>query len=554
MGKMGSGYGWILRMAIGGAALLLLDAPRVHAQAAGAAAGASLNRTTIALQRTSHVCNPLGLHAMEEGPPHNFPGASEAIMDLFRPVAPGLVETSIAPGRNPLVPRVFGTDLGVAYEHSDGRLYFHFGDSAFTPIEGFDPAVPQSLNDDVLASTSQTKEPTATRCIDFSIPSLARDAGEFAPITFNGYAKDGGVFLGAGAVPGAGFSTGKFAFAVMPAGQPGICTISETGSNDCAQVGGIEGDVCLPLLAPQFGFCYFGECDLLNPNSPCALRFGSSTLAVRESATNYIAPRVGVHITSPAVLDAYRGHFSVQSTASEVNWKTGNGKVWVIGRDSFWGMPGMSMSPYLLYHPVTAGKLGEPQYFAGMNGNQPIFSPQRTAAQPLYGESKLVNNQSSFGYLPDVDGGTWVMLYGGRVQSVLRPSLEVFVRPVTDAHFYDRNAGIYMRWAKKPYGPWSEPVTIFNPFTAGQGGYCEGMFFDDPEGKTGFTCPASSAAHNARLDRLPASGLAGEYGAALLPRYTKRVGRDGVQIHWLLSTWNPYRVALMKTELSIKCP
>ena len=122
MGKMGSGYGWILRMAIGGAALLLLDAPRVHAQAAGAAAGASLNRTTIALQRTSHVCNPLGLHAMEEGPPHNFPGASEAIMDLFRPVAPGLVETSIAPGRNPLVPRVFGTDLGVAYEHSDGRL------------------------------------------------------------------------------------------------------------------------------------------------------------------------------------------------------------------------------------------------------------------------------------------------------------------------------------------------------------------------------------------------------------------------------------------------
>ncbi len=551
MGNTRSWYGSIPRLGVCAALLLLSSAPQLRAQTA--AAGATLNRTTIALQRTQLVCNALGLHAMEEGPPHNFPGASEAIMDLWRPVAPGLVEASIAPGENPRVPRVFGTDLGAPYEHADGRLYFHFGDSAFTPSEGFDPNL-GVLNDDILASTDQTKEPSASRCIDLAIPSLARDAGEFAPLTLNGYAKDGGFPLGGGAVPGPGFSTGKFVFAVMPVGrQAGVCTISETGTNDCAQIGGIEGDVCLPLLGPANGFCYFGECGL-DPNSPCAFRFGSSSLAVKASATNYVDPQVGVHITSPAVLEPYRGHFGVTSTASEVNWKTGNGKVWVIGRDAFWGMPGMTMSPYLFYHPVTAGRLGEAQYFAGMNGNQPVFSPQRTAARPIYNENKLVPNQTTFGYVPELDGGTWVMLYGGRSQAALRPTLEFFIRPVTDAHFYDRNAGIYMRWAKKPYGPWSEAITIFNPFTPGQGGYCESMFFDDPVGKTGFACSEGTAAHNARLDRSPGSGLAGEYGAALLPRFSKRVGRDKAQLHWLLSTWNPYRVVLMKTDLSIACP
>ena len=144
----------------------------------------------------------LGLTAIDEGPPHNFPGADAAIMDLFRPVAPGLAEASIAPGENPLVPRVFGTDLGWSYEHSDGRLYFHFGDTAFTPIEGFDPNSGQTLNDDVLASTNQTKEPTPGRCIDLAIPSLARDSGEFAPITLNGYAKEGGAFSAPQRCPG----------------------------------------------------------------------------------------------------------------------------------------------------------------------------------------------------------------------------------------------------------------------------------------------------------------------------------------------------------------
>jgi hypothetical protein len=409
-------------------------------------------------------------------------------------------------------------------------------------------------NDDVVASTTQRSIPTATGCLNLSIPSLERDPGEYAPVTFNGYAAAGGAFLGPFAVPGPGFSTGKFAFSSMPnitsAGGPPICTVTEAGNN-CAQTGGIEGDVCLPLLGPNLGFCYFGECGF-DPNSPCALRFSPATLAVRDTSTHYVAPQVGVHITSPAVLDAYRGHFSTKAFASAVDFRTNDGKVWVVGRDSFWGMPGMNMNPYLMYHPVEDGVLGEPQYFAGMSGKNPVFSPDRTAAQPLYLEDKMVTHHASFAHVPDVGGGVWVMLYGGHIQPNQRPALEFFVRPVTDAHFYDPNAGIYLRWAKKPWGPWSPPITIFNAFTPGQGGYCANMYFDDPEGKTGFQCPAAAEARNARLNRVPDSGHSSEYAPVILPRFTKRIDRDKARIHWLLTSSNPYRVMLMRSDFSIR--
>jgi hypothetical protein len=44
--------------------------------------------------------------------------------------------------------------------------------------------------------------------------------------------------------------------------------------------------------------------------------------------------------------------------------------------------------------------------------------------------------------------------------------------------------------------------------------------------------------------------MAEDYGAAFVPGYTSRSQSDArVTIHWLLSTWNPYRVMLMKSEL-----
>jgi hypothetical protein len=40
----------------------------------------------------------------------------------------------------------------------------------------------------------------------------------------------------------------------------------------------------------------------------------------------------------------------------------------------------------------------------------------------------------------------------------------------------------------------------------------------------------------------------GEYAPYLIARYTK-VDADRTTLYWVMSTWNPYQVVLMKTEV-----
>jgi hypothetical protein len=515
---------------------------------------ATLQNVTLA--KTGRVCDLLGLGAVGSVP-FNFPGADASVLDGQRSTLPRIPEASLPAGENPTVPRVFAGDLGAPFEHGDGQLYFTFGDAYGVPSEGIAPHYcspgaeqcgPWAVNDDVFATAASDGWTSDDDCIDLSIERAGSDPEKFRPITWNGYYNDGGAELGPGIVPGPAFSTGRFIFSLMP-GPTLFCSVSR---NDCAAVGGIEGDQCLPAGAGDQGRCYFEACanDAL---SPCGLRLNAMTLAVREQGNNFVTPALGTHITSPDVLSAYRGHFATASFYSQVDFETAQGKVWVVGRDSFWGGPGITMSPYLMYHPVSQGRLEPPLYFAGMNGTEPSFSSDRTAARPIYGEDKLLNQHTSLGYVPELDGGTWVMLYGGHAAAVHRSLIGFFVRPVSDALFYDRNAGIYLRWAKQPWGPWSAPVTIFNPYTSGQGGYCESMYFADAQETTGFHCPFEQAAHNESLNRNAELGTAGEYGAALVPGYTSR-SRDGksVTLHWLMSTSNPYRALLMKSQLSLQ--
>lgn len=91
---------------------------------------------------------------------------------------------------------------------------------------------------------------------------------------------------------------------------------------------------------------------------------------------------------------------------------------------------------------------------------------------------------------------------------------------------------------------------MFNPYVRGQGGCCEQMFFEDPTGQTGFACPADLEQRNRDLNRSAGAGLAGEYGAGIIPGSATTID-DGhaVRLRFLLSTWNPYRVIQLSTEL-----
>ena len=507
----------------------------------------------LVLTETHTQCELLGLGAIGTVP-HNFPGADAVSTARYRlSINPGIVETSLAAGGNAYAPAILGGDLGAPFMHGDGQLYFTFGDAWFESPARSSVCAPNDagctttvMNDDLIGFADPSTLTAASECIGLEMPRVNADAraGDVMPITWDGPGNRGGHALGS-TVPGPGFSTGPFMFLVTSGTSP-TCGATQQA---CAAANGLATDVCKP--DPQgVQRCYFGVCGD-EPDSPCGLRLNPASLLVRTKDSDFTAPQVGVHIASERVLAAYRAHFATVSVFSDVLFESGAGRVWVLGRDTFWGAPGLTMSPYLMYHPVHDGQLEEPLFFAGMQGDEPVFSAEPDAAVPVYDEHQILNAHTSLVFEPELDGGTWLMLYGGHAQPVLRNLIGAFVQPVVDDLFYDREAGVYLRWAKQPWGPWSEPVTVFNPYQAGQGGYCENMYFEDVAGKVAFQCPQPSAAHNEALNRGPGLGMAGEYGAALVPG-SAHVKDGHVTLRWLLSTWNPYRVILQESQFCLQ--
>ena len=118
--------------------------------------------------------------------------------------------------------------------------------------------------------------------------------------------------------------------------------------------------------------------------------------------------------------------------------------------------------------------------------------------------------------------GKWAMLYAcGDTRS--------------DGFISDR--GIYLRTADVPWGPWSGPRLIFDP----EDGYCHFMY--KPVCKANEPNPKDDGWDQ---DAKGLPGVGGEYAPMLLPTYTKVEG-DSTSLYFLMSTWNPYQVVLMRT-------
>jgi hypothetical protein len=99
--------------------------------------------------------------------------------------------------------------------------------------------------------------------------------------------------------------------------------------------------------------------------------------------------------------------------------------------------------------------------------------------------------------------------------------------------------GINARVAQFPWGPWSEPVIVFDPAL----GY--GKFMHVKGANDGLSDPG----------REQDSG--GEYGPYLIDRFTKAVPSTDpntlrAQIYFVLSTWNPYNTVLMTATLQLE--
>lgn len=197
--------------------------------------------------------------------------------------------------------------------------------------------------------------------------------------------------------------------------------------------------------------------------------------------------------------------------------------------------------PHLAVAPMSFfGVQGTWKYYAGTDSNGTVsWSDREVDARelPPFGSS-LEERKYGAGYHRCV--GEFSVQY----DPVLKKWMMLYACADDPKIYNPRNGrGIFLRTADAPWGPWSSPRLVFDPGSA----YCRFMHSQDPS-----RCPPGSPnpadlgwAVNDRHE----SAWGGEYDSFLLPpRYNQY--RDGrLTFYFVMSTWNPYQVVLMRTDM-----
>lgn len=154
------------------------------------------------------------------------------------------------------------------------------------------------------------------------------------------------------------------------------------------------------------------------------------------------------------------------------------------------------------------------RYFSGLDeGGRPTWSSEEEDASALFDQPCV--GEFSVSYNRFIE--KWIMLYNCCCDGATR--------------------GIDLRTADRPWGPWSEPQVLFEPWQ--DGGYCGFMH--------------TNWNHN-RCDDVHDPGREYEWGGEYGPYQFEHlaVGDDTTTtIYFTMSTWNPYTVVLMKATLAL---
>jgi hypothetical protein len=162
--------------------------------------------------------------------------------------------------------------------------------------------------------------------------------------------------------------------------------------------------------------------------------------------------------------------------------------------------------------PADLGDRSRLRYFAGTGPQgQPRWSAREADAVPLFRHD--VVGEFSVAYLKPVK--RYVMLYNSGAPR-----------------------GITMRSAEAPWGPWSGGTVVFDPWR--DQGYGHFMHISAKSKK-----PKDKLSDPKRADE-----WGGEYGPYLMARFTSEsAGR--CRIYYTMSTWNPYQVVVMRSDLKL---
>lgn len=484
----------------------------------------------------------------------------------------------------------YGTDLGFSYRHND-RIEFLFGDS--WSVEGYAPIEASSGAefDDSFGSVALSEFPDGRSITPDNIPILL--LGQ-KPGTNEASAINPGHAMDLGKTPMGGFSAGTVEWAIFNLTKPQACqTDADCGDLSCATGLGTFGapiyeqagltlpcpdgsPFCVSETIPDprnkgSGVCIdptsfpdkSGPFDLVAANA-MNVRIGRRD---KDAPKRYVATRDW--LTSKFSNVAIRGIRSWAPGSKTADYSgtsepTASSKVFLWGRPGFVGnkAKGRPLNLYFAYSEIPNGLDDDwsPQYFAGLNpSGEPTFVSDQTLAEPLDLNSELdgfqseqvdIVNQMSVIWEPHLE--KWVMFYGGGLNDApsqtlpLCGVLQLFAGAECGSVDVG-NGSIRMRFADHPWGPWSPPQDLIggDPHDGPIGQY-------GPAGLLRHTecTQADCADHTDTPETL--AYREDEIGFFYAPNIVEEwtvADEDGVTLTWNVSTWDPYRVALLKTRL-----
>lgn len=158
-------------------------------------------------------------------------------------------------------------------------------------------------------------------------------------------------------------------------------------------------------------------------------------------------------------------------------------------------------------------------YFAGLDAaGKPSWSERESDATPIVRNGTM--GDLSVTWCKDLD--LWLMTYDRR----------------------EPDRGIAFSYSRTPWGPWSEPQIIFNAVRDG----ALSKFIHNPRSNPddGLAGPVigKGKAH-------PDAVHGGAYAPYVVERWTRLRGAE-LDLYYVLSTWNPYVVVLMKSHLRVE--
>jgi len=502
---------------------------------------------------------------------------------------------------NPYPVRFNGTDLGWSYLH-DGKLQFLFGDTVAD--DSWDRIEPETngLHDDIIGTIDLAEWPNPGLITASNIPPMRLlqkpDSGELLGI-------DPGFAMDDLKTPEAGFSNGEREFGLFILSKPMGCTQdSQCGSElACAPELGFVGphytvqegltlgctegrpgctaDTMVDAggaPVPGSGLCVDHSSSVWQETP--AGRFAAVAMTQRIAVRSTTEPNryQGIHdwLTNKFINTAMRTvqRFEPARGAGHSNQDyrsagpSGAGRrVLLWGRPGFTGV-GVKGRPENLYFayadmPLAPDFAWSLNFFTGVDdAGIPQFSRRESEAAALdlddaapgvqpNEENDIVQHMSIVWVEPLEK---WVMFYGGGIDVTPLPDwgladcgvLEVFAGPDCRDVVIGRGS-IYMRSADDPWGPWSKPQEIIaggDPKIPGSGQYGPGGMLYHP------ACEGEGCAPHHSFPELDAERNYGWfYGVNIIEQWIAPAG-DGVDVLWNASTYDPYRVILLRTHIS----